>query len=105
MSLISSYIGVPAPEVLEDDPWFGPAPDTEKSISLKELKKQLEDQLIIEDEVVETPKEVENIHEIMYRIATQNVATTLALDPLPSFGGGSEQYQENWMSGAGPHFT
>lgn len=105
MSLFSSYVGVPAPEVLQDDPWFGPAPDTEKSIALKELKQQLEDHLIIEDDGVETPKEAENIHEIMYKIATQNVATTLTLDPMPSLGGGSEQYQEGWLSGAGPHFT
>lgn len=105
MSLLSPYIGVPAPEVLEDDPWFGPAPDTEKSVSLKELKQQLEEHLIIEDDVVEMPKEAENIHEIMYNIATKNVATTLALDPIPPLGGGSEQYQEGWMSGAGPHFT
>ena len=105
MSLFSSYVGVPAPEVLQDDPWFGPAPDTEKSIALRELKQQLEDHLIIEDDEIETPKEAENIHEIMYKIATQNVATTLTLDPIPSLGGGSEQYQEGWLSGAGPHFT
>jgi hypothetical protein len=94
----------PAPEVLQDDPWFGPAPETEKSIALKELKAQLEEHLIIEEFEVEKPKEAENIHEVMYKIATQNVATTLALDPLPTLGGGSEQFQEGWMSGAGPHF-
>ena len=94
----------PAPEVLEDDPWFGPAPDTERSVALRELKKQLEDHLIIEDDGFEERKEAENIHEVMYNIATQNVATTLALDPIPTLGGGSEQYQEGWLSGAGPHF-
>ena len=28
----------PAPEVLREDPWFGPAPETEKSIYIKEAK-------------------------------------------------------------------
>ena len=41
----------------------------------------------------------------MYEMATKNVATTLALDPMPSLGGGSENFQEGWMSGAGPHFS
>jgi len=101
-----SYVGVPAPEILEDDPWFGPAPETEKSIALKAARAQAEvdKQLIPEDHELKS-KEVENIHEVMYNIATKNVATTLALDPLPTLGGGSEQYQEGWMSGAGPHFS
>ncbi len=100
MTFINAYVGVPAPEVLEDDPWFGPAPDTEKSILLKELRAQLQSQIIIEDDVVEIVKEPDNIHEIMYNIATQNVSTTLSLDPFPTFGGGSEEYHNSgWMSG------
>ena len=45
--------------------------------------------------------EPENIHELMYEIATKNVATTLALDPIPPLGGGSENFQEGWQSGSG----
>ena len=41
----------------------------------------------------------------MYEMATKNVATTIALDPMPPLGGGSENFQEGWMSGAGPHFS
>ena len=33
------YVGVPAPEVLEYDSWFGHPPETEKSIAIKEAKK------------------------------------------------------------------
>jgi len=96
------YVGIPAPEVLEDDPWFGPAPFTEKSIALKEAREQAEaDYQLIPEHYEPQPKEPENIHEVLYQIATNNVATTLALDPLPSLGGGSENFQEGWMSGVG----
>lgn len=98
----------PAPEILEDDPWFGPAPDTERSVELKQI---LISEQILEEEHYEeytekpvTIKEPENIHEVLYQMATENVATTLSLNPLPTFGGGSESYQEPWMSGVGPHF-
>jgi hypothetical protein len=93
----------PAPEILEDDPWFGPAPDTEKSIALKQL---VQEQILQEEDFhcENQTKEPENIHEVLYNIATKNVATTIALDPLPVFGGGSENHQEPWMSGVGPHF-
>ena len=93
----------PAPEILEDDPWFGPAPETEKSF---ELKKNLIQEKILEEECFTYQnqfKESENIHEIIYNIATKNVATTLSIDPLPVFGGGSEINQESWMSGVGFH--
>jgi hypothetical protein len=98
----------PAPDFLEDDPWFGPAPETERTFAMKQLIREqiLEDEIIYNEqnkEIVKT-KEPENIHEILYDIATENVATTLALNPLPTFGGGSENYQEQWMSGSGPHF-
>jgi len=98
----------PAPEILEDDPWFGPAPETERSIELKQIL--IYEQILGEEHYEEyseepiTIKEPENIHEVMYKIATNNVATTLALDPFPTFGGGSENQQEPWMSGVGPHF-
>ena len=92
----------PAPEILEDDPWFGPAPDTEKSIALKQL---IQEQILQEEDFhyENQTKEPKNIHEVLYNIATKNVATTLTLDPLPNFVGGSENYQEKWMSGLGLH--
>jgi len=109
----SDYVGVLPPELLEDDPWFGPAPDTELSVLRKKQKqkekkesylKAVEDnQLLSENNTTSQVKELENIHQKMYEIATKNVATTLSLDPLPSLGG-SENFQESWMSGVGPHF-
>lgn len=101
------YIGVPAPEVLEDDPWFGPAPLTERALALREARKQAETDEQILPPHLETefgPRESARIHQMMYEIATKNVATTLALDPLPT-PGGSENFQEEWQSGAGPHFN
>ena len=101
----------PAPDILEDDPWFGPAPDTELSVLRKQEKEESEsylklvedNQLLPEDIEDIKPKETEDIHQKMYELATKNVATTLSLDPLPSLGG-SENFQESWMSGVGPHF-
>jgi len=91
-----------APEVLEDDPWFGPAPWTEKSYELKLERERAElDNQILPEISEPQPKEPENIHEVLYQIATENVATTLALDPVPSLCGGSEIFQEGWSSGVG----
>ena len=102
--MILTYVGVPAPEVLQDDPWFGPAPLTEKSVFLEEARRQAElDNQILPEEYEPHPKEPENIHEVLYAIATKNVCTTLSLDPLPSFGGGSEEHQGTWSSGSGFH--
>lgn len=100
--MILTYVGVPAPEVLQDDPWFGPAPLTERSVFLAEARKQAElDNQILSDDDEPHPKEPENIHEIIYQIATKNVCTTLSLDPIPTFIGGSENHQGTWMSGSG----
>ena len=66
------YTGVPAPSILEDDPWFGPTPPlTEKQ---EEIRAQLEEekQLIAEEEDKSPSKEVANIHEVMYNVATSN---------------------------------
>jgi len=107
-NLIKPYVGVPAPEVLLDDPWFGPAPETEKSISLKEsrIRAEQDNQILPQekedDKVV--VKEVDNIHEVMYNIATRSGQTTTQLDPMPELGGGSENFQSgpgDWMSGTG----
>ena len=86
----------PAPKFLKDDPWFGPAPFSDKQ---QEYKLAYE-QSIIENLLLDEPiySEVKNIHQVMYDIATAHGKTTTQLDPLPTLGGGSEQI---WMSGAG----
>ena len=94
------YTGVPAPSILEDDPWFGPTPPlTEKQ---EEIRAQLEKekQLIAEEDDKSPSKEVANIHEVMYNVATSNGKTTVQLDPP----GGSENFHSGpggWMSGTG----
>tara|TARA_Y100000589_G_scaffold330958_1_gene382368 strand:+ start:3375 stop:3803 length:429 start_codon:yes stop_codon:yes gene_type:complete len=94
------YTGIPAPPILEYDPWFGPPPPlTEKQ---EEIRAQLEEekQLIAAEEDKSPSKEVANIHEVMYNVATNNGKTTVQLDPP----GGSENFQSGpggWMSGTG----
>lgn len=104
--LTKPYVGVPAPDYLEDDPWFGPATLSEKQLSLREARMRLEEEnhLIPESEDQPLSKEVANIHEVMYNIATSGGNTTTQLNPMPELGGGSEQYQSGpggWMSGTG----
>ena len=80
------YTGVPAPAYLKDDEWFGSAPEyTEKQkdymVQETEIKRQeFEKSFSVEPE---------DIHQMMYEVATQSAATTLQLDPI----GGSENFQ------------
>ena len=80
------YTGIPAPVYLKDDEWFGPAPEyTEKQkdymVQETEIKRQeFEKSFSVEPE---------DIHQVMYEMATQSAATTLQLDPI----GGSENFQ------------
>ena len=100
--LVKKHKTIPAPAYLEDDPWFGPATLSEKQIDMKESRKQLEEENILLPESEDQPctKEVENIHEVRYNIATSAGKTTVQLDPI----GGSENFQSGpggWMSGTG----
>jgi hypothetical protein len=100
------FVGVPAPAYLEDDPWFGPATLSEKQLSLREARMKLEKEKILIPHSEDQPpiKEVANIHEVMYNIATSNGKTTTQLNPIPELGGGSENFHEGpggWMSGTG----
>lgn len=94
------FTGYPAPVYLQDDPWFGPAVVSESN----------QDYMVQEAEVKKNEEEnrqywtsePENIHEVMYKMATNNSPTTIQLDPV----GGSETFQEGpdgWMSGVGYH--
>ena len=91
------YVGVPAPAYLEDDPWFGPAPTlTEKQQDYmeQETAMKIEEQNRRE----EAGEEPENIHEMMYQIASKNWNT------VSESQGGSENFQEGpggWNSGNG----
>ena len=102
--LTKPFTGIPAPKVLKDDPWFGPAPIlSEKQQEYMRAQLEEEKQLIPQSDV-QPRKEVDNIHEVMYNIATKHGKTTTQLDPMPQLGGGSEGYQSGpggWQSGTG----
>ena len=86
----------PAPKYLKDDPWFGPHYFSDSQVEYKLAYDQAIIENLLLDEQIHS--EVKNIHEVMYTIATKNGKTTTQLNPLPTFGGGSEMV---WMSGAG----
>ena len=90
------WTGIPAPTVLEDDPWFGPAPKSDKQNDYEEAiaaESQIE-----EDQRKEETQEPENIHQVMYEMATSNWNT---VDETKQSMGGSENFQESWNSGTG----
>ena len=92
------YTGIPAPTVLEDDPWFGPAviSDANTEYLQQEATQRLHDDIRRESET----KEPEDIHEVMYQMATASQGTSIQRDPI----GGSETFQEGpggWSSGVG----
>ena len=81
-----SYTGIPAPAYLKDDEWFGPAPEyTEKQKDYMVQETEIKRQEFEKSFSVES----EDIHQVMYEMATQSAATTLQLDPI----GGSENFQ------------
>ena len=90
-----AYTGVPAPVYLENDEWFGTAVVSEKS----------QDYMIRETEIKQQESEnrqywtnePEDIHQVMYEMATKSGATTVQLDPIggsENFQGGSENFHE-----------
>ena len=82
------YTGtVPSPKVLSEDSWFGQAPMSTKQLSY--MKEQLYQEEMHNKCMNFEPKEPENIHQVMYDMATSNNATTLQLNPI----GGSENFQ------------
>tara|TARA_B100001564_G_scaffold6548_2_gene5572 strand:+ start:2489 stop:2911 length:423 start_codon:yes stop_codon:yes gene_type:complete len=82
------FTGVPAPVVLTDDPWFGPAVISDANKDYMELEYEAFRQ-DAHNYYGEQSKEPENIHEVMYEMATKNAPTTLQIDPI----GGSENFQ------------
>ena len=93
-----SYVGVPAPEVLSNDPWFGDPVLSEESKDY--MEREIEFKKQEQENRQYWTNESENIHKEMYDLATKNGKTTVQLDPV----GGSETFQEGpggWMSGTG----
>ena len=96
--LQENYTGIPAPEYLEDDPWFGPAPvRSEKQLDYMEKETQIK-----KEEEEKRKKEYNgepcSMHQLMYEMATSNWNT------VKETQGGSENIQEGpggWNSGNG----
>ena len=90
------YVGVPAPILSPVDDWFGSAPtptEKQKEYQQQEATQRLHDDIRRESQTNES----ENIHQLMYEMATKSGATTVQLDPLggsENFQGGSENIQK-----------
>ena len=83
-----SFVGVPAPKVLKEDEWFGPAPVSDANMDYMEREYEAFKQDAMNYYNQET-KEPEDIHQVMYDLATKSGKTTTQLDPI----GGSENFQ------------
>lgn len=97
LEYVKPYVGVACPSELQTDAWFGPPIKSEKQLEREEQMKIEEES---KPEVVSASKEPDNIHEVMYNIATKNKSTTLHINPP----GGSENFHEGpggWSSGTG----
>ena len=92
-SQTKNYTGVPAPKVLEDDPWFGSAPKSDKQQEYQEATERLHED--IRKEQKSETVESDNIHNEMYKMATRNWNT---VDETKQSMGGSENI---WNSGTG----
>ena len=82
------FVGVPAPKVLKNDPWFGEPVKSEKQLEYERINDDPHDGWWLRPEW-QDPKEPDNIHEVMYDMATKSGKTTTQLDPV----GGSENFQ------------
>ena len=91
------YTGVPAPVVLSNDSWFGDV--TYKSQKQEDyMEQETEMKMQEEKRREEAGEEPENIHQLMYEMATKNWNTVAETQ------GGSENFQEGpggWNSGNG----
>lgn len=63
-----TFTGIPAPEYLDEDPWFGYAPYS-KSQQDKMIAQLVKENLILKDD--NASGELDNIHQIMYNLSTQ----------------------------------
>lgn len=98
LNYYAPYTGVPAPVLTPHDDWFS----NENPVVTEIQKDYMERETALkkEEALKSQSKEPENIHQVMYEMATKNQSTTLHIDPP----GGSENYQEGkneWNSGTG----
>ena len=91
-----AYVGVPAPILNPIDEWFS-APYGCPSAITEKQKEYQESEAFKEEAIKHYSKEPEDIHQVMYEMATKSGATTVQLDPIggsENFQGGSENFHE-----------
>ena len=83
-----AYVGVPAPILNPIDEWFASPYGCPSAVTGKQ-KDYMEQETEMKQQEQNSSVEPENIHQVMYEMATQSGATTVQLDPI----GGSENFQ------------
>ena len=92
-----AYVGVPAPVLNPVDEWFASPYGVATPVITEKQKEYQESEALKEEAIKYYSKEPDNIHEVMYDMATKSGATTLQLDPIggsENFQGGSENFHE-----------
>ena len=94
-----AYVGVPAPILNPVDEWFSSSYGCPTSAVTEKQKDYMEQETLIKQQQYQETNSVEpeNIHQVMYEMATKSGATTLQLDPIggsENFQGGSENFHE-----------
>lgn len=92
-----AYVGVPAPVLNPVDEWFASPYGVATPVITEKQKEYQESEAFKEEAIKYYSKEPDNIHEVMYDMATKSGATTLQLDPIggsENFQGGSENFHE-----------
>ena len=94
------YVGVPAPILNPVDEWFASPYGCSSAITEKQQDYMVQEAEIKKQEDENRQywtKEPEDIHQVMYEMATKSGATTVQLDPIggsENFQGGSENFHE-----------
>ena len=85
------YVGVPAPILNPIDEWFASPYGCPTAITENQKDYMEREHEAFKEEAHKHygTKEPENIHQLMYEMATKSGATTIQLDPI----GGSENFQ------------
>ena len=83
------YVGVPAPILNPVDEWFSSSYGCPGPAITEKQKDYMEQETVMKQQEKNSSIEPENIHQVMYEMATRSGATTVQLDPI----GGSENFQ------------
>ena len=83
------YTGIPAPILNPVDEWFASPYGYASPVITEKQKEYQESEAFKEEAIKYYSKEPDNIHQVMYDMATKSGKTTTQLDPI----GGSENFQ------------